>query len=654
MKPDQNHSSNVLWQPSDEMIAQSQMTTFARQLEVQYNTTLNGYHELHQWGLDNPALLWDTIWTFCDIQGQKTGPTTSESDNPWGVHWFPEAKLNFAENLLRFRDQQTALIGLLETGQRSSWTYEALFEAVASLASAMRGHGVQPGDRVVGLLPNIPETVIAMLATTSIGAIWSSCSPDFGAKGAIDRFRQIEPKLLFTTDGYVYGGKRIALFEKVADIARSIESIESVIVIPLLDGVPSVPQGMVSLAAFTSSSPAQPLEFAQLPFNHPLYIMYSSGTTGTPKCIVHGAGGTLLQHVKEQRLHLDLNRKDVFFYFTTCGWMMWNWLVSGLASGCTLVLFDGSPFANDGNILLDAIDSEGITVFGTSAKYIAQLEKIDKTPTHSHQLTSLRTILSTGSPLNHSSFEYVYRDFKQDVHLASISGGTDIISCFALGNPNLPVRTGELQCAGLGMAVAFYLEDTPAPVGVQGELVCTQPFPCTPVGFWNDSDDSRFKAAYFDQRPGIWTHGDFGEVTQSGGIIIHGRSDATLNPSGVRIGTAEIYRQIEALHEVIEGIVVGQSWEGDERVVLFVVLAPNHELDEALISKIKHAIRSNTTPRHVPAKVLQVPDIPRTMSGKIVELAVRDTINGRDVSNLASLANPDALDYFKNREELKT
>ncbi|MEM1156420.1 MAG: acetoacetate--CoA ligase, partial [Pseudomonadota bacterium] len=618
------------------------MTIFAQQLGVQYDITFTGYTDLHQWGLDHPELLWDAIWTFCDIQGEKTGPTTAPSDNPWGVQWFPEAKLNFAENLLRFRDQQTALIGLLETGQRRSWTYESLFEAVGSLASAMRGHGVQAGDSVVGLQPNIPETVIAMLATTSIGAIWSSCSPDFGAKGATDRFRQIEPKLLFTTDGYVYNGKHIELFEKIADIASGIESIESVIVIPLLESAPTVPDGMKSLAAFTSAHPSQPLEFAQLPFNHPLYIMYSSGTTGTPKCIVHGAGGTLLQHLKEQRLHVDLTRNDTLFYFTTCGWMMWNWLVSGLASGATLVLFDGSPFASDGDILLDAIDSEEITVFGTSAKYIAQLEKIEKTPSTSHKLSSLRTILSTGSPLNHSSFEYVYRDFKQDVHLASISGGTDIISCFVLGNPNLPVRTGELQCAGLGMAVEFYLEDTPAPVGVQGELVCTQPFPCTPIGFWNDSGDTKFKAAYFDQRPGIWTHGDFGEVTESGGIIIHGRSDATLNPSGVRIGTAEIYRQIETLHEVIEGIVVGQSWEGDERVVLFVVLAPNHELDEALISKIKHTIRSNTTPRHVPAKVLEVPDIPRTMSGKIVELAVRDTIHGRDVPNLASLANPDA------------
>jgi acetoacetyl-CoA synthetase len=643
---------SLLWQPTPEAIHNSQLSEFQRAIERQFGTSFRSYSELHQWTLDNPSEFWEHVWQHAGLIGKKLGQTTEAANNPWGLRWFPETKLNFAENLLRYRDDEIAMVGLLENGQRQEWSYRDLYAEVEALASAMRHHGIKTGDRVAGLLPNIPQTIIIMLATTSIGAIWSSCSPDFGANGAIDRFAQIEPRLLFTTDGYIYNEKSIDIADKVSEIDSKIDSIECVIVIPLLSTEPKISSKATNYNNFIKSQEVQPLVFESLPFDHPLYIMYSSGTTGTPKCIVHGAGGTLIQHVKEHQLHLDLKRADTLFYFTTCGWMMWNWLVSGLATGSTLILFDGSPFANDGSVLLDAIDREHISVFGTSAKYIAHLEKLGKRPADSHKLTSLRSILSTGSPLNHSSFGYVYREIKSDVHLASISGGTDIVSCFVLGNPNLPVHTGELQSAGLGMAVEFWNESGKTQVGEQGELVCTQPFPSTPVGFWNDDQDTKFRAAYFSDRPGIWTHGDFGEVTNQGGYIIHGRSDATLNPSGVRIGTAEIYRQIETLPEVTEGIVVGQNWQGDERVILFVVLSHDLTLGIELATKIKRTIRDNTTPRHVPAKIIQVTDIPRTMSGKIVELAVRDIIHGKKVTNKASLANPEALELFENLDEL--
>lgn len=645
---------SLLWQPTPEAIAASQLTSFQKRIEADHNVTFSSYDDFHRWSLENPEEFWSDVWQFCELRGEITDKVTQPSNHPFGIEWFPDTSLNFAENLLRFRDEKIALVGLLEDGRREEWSYHQLFLAVESLASAMRKQGIVAGDRVAGLMPNLPQTIIAMLAATSIGAIWSSCSPDFGASGAIDRFAQIEPKLLFTTDGYLYNGKSINLGEKISEITAHIDSIEKVIVVPLLNTPTSLADGQVLLEEFTRAHPTEALKFERLPFNHPLYIMYSSGTTGIPKCIVHGAGGTLIQHVKEHQLHLDLTRDDTLFYFTTCGWMMWNWLVSGLATGSRLVIYDGSPFSKNGSILLDAIDDEGITVFGTSAKYLATLEKIGKKPAESHRLNSLRSILSTGSPLNHSSFEYVYRDIKSDLHLASISGGTDIISCFILGNPNFPVHTGELQSPGLGMAVEFWLDDAPAGTNQQGELVCTKPFPSAPIGFWNDDNDQKFRAAYFDARPGIWTHGDFGELTDRGGYIIHGRSDATLNPSGVRIGTAEIYRQIETLDEVAEGIVVGQDWQGDERVILFVVLAQELALDKELEAKIKTTIRNNTTPRHVPAKVIQVEDIPRTMSGKIVELAVREIIHGRQIANAGSLANPEALDYFRDLPDLST
>ncbi|MGK0336306.1 MAG: acetoacetyl-CoA synthetase [Candidatus Azotimanducaceae bacterium] len=645
-----------LWQPSEERIANSQMTRFQHFVERRYKKSFQNYQELHYWSITETDDFWSAIWEFCDLKATKPyeQPTLNLNKFP-GTRWFSGSELNFAENLMRFRDDQVAMIGLLENGQRCSYTYAELWQEVEQLASAMRRHGVLKGDRIAGLMPNIPETVITMLATTSIGAIWSSCSPDFGINGACDRFSQIEPRLLFATDAYIYNGEVIDCLAKAASIADNIDSIEATIVIPLLTTEASKTDerdNTQTLSAFIKGD-ITPLTFAPLPFDHPLYIMYSSGTTGIPKCIVHGAGGTLIQHLKEHRLHTDITRTDTLFYFTTCGWMMWNWLVSGLSTGCTLVLYDGSPFAENGEVLLNAIDDQAITVFGTSAKYIASLEKQGLKPKENHHLTSLKTILSTGSPLSEASYEYIYRDFKADVCLSSISGGTDIVSCFMLGNPNLPVYSGEIQCRGLGMAIEFWNEDGLPEAGETGELVCIKPFPSTPTGFWHDQQDVRFLNAYFTQNPGVWTHGDYGELTEQGGVVIQGRSDAVLNPAGVRIGTAEIYRQVETIAAVTDSIAVGQEWQDDERVVLFVVLQPGISLDETLIETIKLTIRRNTTPRHVPAKVLQVADIPRTVSGKIVELAVRKIVHGQPVENTDALANPEALDFFKNRTELQ-
>jgi acetoacetyl-CoA synthetase len=593
------------------------------------------------------------VWREAGVVGERGAAVLEHPERFPGARWFPDARLNFAENLLRLSGPETAIVALLENGERRAVSRDELCAEVARLAASLRACGVGPGDRVAGFLPNITETVVAMLAASSIGALWSSCSPDFGFSGVLDRFGQIRPKVLFAADGYFYSGKTIDCLPRVAEVAAAIDSVEQVVLVPVVgdggaaEGIP----GAVAWDDFLDRD-AGPLTFERLPFDHPLYILYSSGTTGVPKCIVHGAGGTLLQHLKEHQLHVDLRAGDVFFYFTTCGWMMWNWLVSGLASGATLVLYDGSPFAGDGRVLLDAIDREGINVFGTSARYLAALEKAGHRPAESHDLGSLRAILSTGSPLSHESFEYVYRDFKADVCLSSISGGTDIISCFVGGCPILPVYSGEIQAPGLGMAVDVW-DETGYPVrGEKGELVCTRPFPSCPVGFWNDADGSRFRAAYFDRWPGVWAHGDYAEITAHGGYIIHGRSDAVLNPGGVRIGTAEIYRQVERVEEVLDSVVIGQEWGDDVRVVLFVVLRPGVELDEDLVGRIRATIRANATPRHVPAKVLQVPDIPRTISGKIVELAVRNVVHGRPVKNTDALANPEALEYFSERPEL--
>ncbi|GHD37040.1 acetoacetate--CoA ligase [Parahalioglobus pacificus] len=638
-----------LWVPSDERVAGANITRFRAALSERGISVGESYSDLHQWSVEQPGLFWSAVWDYADVIADgDPAPAAENLDLFPGTQWFPNTRLNFAENLLRFRDERTAIVSLLENGERTETSYAQLYQQVAQLAGALRAQGVGIGDRVAAFLPNVSEAVVGMLATASIGAVWSSCSPDFGINGVQDRFGQIEPKVLITTDGYHYNGKRCDILERVAAIRESISSLEAVVIAPLLNAAPAISAipGAVLYGDFIAANSTD-LHFERLPFDHPLYILYSSGTTGVPKCIVHGAGGTLLQHLKEHQLQTDIGPLDTFFYFTTCGWMMWNWLVSGLASGATLVLYDGSPFASNGQVLLDAIDREGITVFGTSAKYIAELEKAGHKPRESHSLESLRTILSTGSPLSPESFEYVYRNLKGDVCLSSISGGTDIISCFVGGCPVLPVYSGEIQAAGLGMAVEIRDEEGQPIQGSKGELVCTVPFPSTPIGFLNDTDGSRYRDAYFDKYPNVWAHGDYGELTEHNGFIIHGRSDTVLNPGGVRIGTAEIYRQVARTPEVVDSVVIGQNWYDDVRVVLFVVLHDGAVLTDELQAKIRRTIRENATPRHVPAVIVQVSDIPRTISGKIAELAVRNVVHGEPVKNNDALANPECLELFR-------
>jgi acetoacetyl-CoA synthetase len=573
------------------------------------------------------------------------------------AHWFPGASLNFAEHLLRRRDTHPALVAIGEDGSREQLSYAELAAHVAGLQQSLKAAGVGLGDRVAAFMPNTWQTVVGMLAATSLGATWSSCSPDFGTQGVIDRFGQIEPKVLIAAAGYRYAGKNLDLTDKLGEILSRLPSLQQLILVPYAN--PNARIDALQTAAQVSLwqdfyQPGGEPAFTPVPFDHPLYILYSSGTTGVPKCIVHGSGGVLLQHVKELGLHTDLQADDCLFYYTTCGWMMWNWLVSGLALGATLVLFDGSPFHPGPERLIDLIDAEAISVFGTSAKYLAALEKAGAKPGSTHRLERLKAILSTGSPLSHESFEYVYREIKADLCLSSISGGTDIVSCFALGNPVLPVWRGELQCKGLGMDVQVW-NDAGRPVkGEKGELVCTRHFPSMPVGFWNDADGAKFKAAYFDTFPGIWAHGDYAEETVHGGLVIHGRSDAVLNPGGVRIGTAEIYRQVEKVEEVLESIAIGQDWQDDVRVVLFVRLRDGVALTDELQTRIRQVIRTNTTPRHVPAKIIAVADIPRTISGKIVELAVRNVVHGKPVKNTDALANPQALELYKDLPELQS
>jgi acetoacetyl-CoA synthetase len=638
-------------------IQQAQITAFTRAVEQRWHISCPDYAALYQWSIAQPADFWQSVWEFTDVVADTMGHIVLQhGERMPGASWFPEARLNYAENLLRRRDDTPALIFRGEDKLQREVSYAELYHQVARLAQALRDLGVVRGDRVAAFMPNIPEAIIAMLAAASIGAVWSSCSPDFGAVGVLDRFGQIEPVVLFAVDGYYYNGNWIDTLPVVQEISSRLPSLKQLIICNY-DGsataIAGLPETACELHAFTVAGTGAVISFTQLPFAHPLFIMYSSGTTGIPKCIVHSAGGTLLQHLKEHRLHSDVRHGDRLFYFTTCGWMMWNWLASGLASGAALLLYDGAPFYPHAEVLFDYADATGMSHFGTSAKYIDALQNAGAEPARTHQLQHLRFILSTGSPLTPESFDYVYRSIKQDACLSSISGGTDIISCFALGNPALPVWRGELQCRGLGMRVEIYNEAGVPVRGEKGELVCTAPFPSMPVGFWNDPDDQKYLSAYFGRYAQVWCHGDYAELTPHDGLIIYGRSDAVLNPGGVRIGTAEIYRQVEALDEVLESIVIGQKWQGDVRIVLFVRLREGLQLDEALINRIKQQIRYNTSPRHVPARVLQVTDIPRTRSGKIVELAVRETVHNRPVQNTGALLNPEALQQFNNRPELK-
>ena len=607
--------SQPLWQPSQEQIEATNISRFIRFVNQAHPIELNSYQALYDWSVAEKENFWNSLWKFADVRAQTKGQQTLQNPTQMpGARWFPEAKLNFAENLLRRQDKGTAIVFRGEDQVKSSLTHADLYQKVAKLAAALKVMGIQKGDRVAAYLPNMPETIVAMLATTSIGAIWSSCSPDFGIQGVLDRFGQIEPKLLIAVDGYFYNGKQHDSLAKIQAILEKLPSVKHTLIVPYINTDPDLTRIShgENFNTLIAAQDATEIDFAQLPFDHPLYIMFSSGTTGAPKCIVHGAGGTLLQHLKEHLLHTDVKADSRLFYFTTCGWMMWNWLVSGLAAGATLMLYDGSPFYPDGKVLFDYIDEENIEIFGTSAKYIDAVHKANLEPINSHQLNRLRTILSTGSPLAPESFDFVYDKIKAEVCLSSISGGTDIVSCFALGNPSLPVYRGELQCRGLGMQVEVY-NDAGEPVrGEKGELVCAAPFPSMPIGFWNDPDGEKYHQAYFAKYPNIWHHGDYVALTEHDGLMIYGRSDAVLNPGGVRIGTAEIYRQAEKIDAVIESIAIGQNWKDDVRVVLFVRLREGMQLNEQLIKDIKQQIRSGATPRHVPAKIVQVADIPRT------------------------------------------
>ncbi len=646
-----------LWIPSAKKVESTIISDFMGKVSAKTGQKIENYADLWRWSVENNENFWNFLWDYCDVRGEKgTRVLDSNGGQMLGARFFPDARINYAENVLRQRDDQTALIFRDERGSERNLSFKALSDQVSLWQQALMGMGVREGDRVAGYLPNMPEAIIACLAASSLGAIWSSASPDFGVQGVIDRFGQIEPKILITVDGYYYGGKVIDCLPKVRDVQPALKGLEKTIVIPFAGSSLKIEdlKDAVSSDDFTGAYSPKEVAFTRVSFNHPLFILFSSGTTGIPKCIVHGHGGTLLQHLKEHRLQCDIRPGDKVFYFTTCGWMMWNWLVTALASGATLLLFDGSPFHPDGNVLWDYTCEHGCTLFGTSAKYIDALKSAKLAPGKTHDLSALRTLTSTGSPLVHESFDYVYRAIKSDLHLASISGGTDIVSCFMLGNPISPVWRGEIQGAGLGMAVDVFDEEAkPATIGA-GELVCTKPFPCMPVSFWNDPDRVKYKAAYFERFENIWVHGDWVEKTAHGGLIIHGRSDATLNPGGVRIGTAEIYRQVEQVEAVRESIAVGQDWEDDVRVILFVILQKGWALDENLIKEIKTKIRNGASPRHVPAKIIQVTDIPRTKSGKITELAVRDVIHGRKIKNVEALANPESLDLYKNLEELKS
>ncbi len=664
--------NSILWQPSESQIQQANITDFKQSVNEKYSLSLDDYASLYQWSIDQPEDFWSSFWDYSGLIANKgvkclEYQTESSPDNHMiNASWFADSKINYAENLLRYCQKpetasETAIVFWGENQLKRKLSNQALYEQVATASQFLLAQGVQAGDVVAAYLANIPEAVIFMLATSSIGAVWTSCSPDFGVQAVIDRFGQVKPKIFISNDAYYYNGKTHSCRKKTDAILAGLPSVEYLVKVPYAEQNKATEKTEEAISAsipvitypdLLKKYASNEISFTRLPFNSPLYIMYSSGTTGVPKCIVHGIGGTLLQHLKEHLLHVDVKPEDRVFYFTTCGWMMWNWLVSTLATGATLILYDGSPFYPDANSLLDYAEKEAISVFGTSAKYIDVLNNQSINFKDTHKLKKLRTILSTGSVLSPEGFDYVYRNIKTDLCLSSISGGTDIISCFALGCSVLPVRRGELQCKGLGMQVEVWNDKGERLINKKGELVCTQPFPSMPIYFWNDQDKQKYKKAYFDSFSNIWCHGDYVLETAEGCLIFFGRSDTVLNPGGVRIGTAEIYRQVEKLNEVAESIVIGQNWHDDVRIVLFVKLEKNLRLDDDLINKIKQQIRQNTSPRHVPAKILQVNDIPRTKSGKIVELAVRSVVHGESIKNKDSLANPEALEEYVSRQEL--
>jgi|SRR5579862_791327 len=648
-------AGSPLWRPSHERVADANLTAFTRRLSHRLGRPLDDCAALHHASVEDMDAFWSELWDFGHVIGIRGARTVIDVDRMPGARFFPDARLNFAENVLKRRDDDPAIVATSEAGGDRILTWRRLYRDVCQAARALQASGVKPGDRVAGIVANVPEAIVAALGAAAIGAVWSSCSPDFGVQGILDRFGQIEPTVLLSVDGYRYGGKTHDCLAKLRDVASQLPTVKQLVVIPFAEsgGPEKRPTASVLWADWLAAESDADLTFERFLFDHPLYVLYSSGTTGVPKCIVHGAGGTLVQHLKEHQLHCDIKRGDRVFYFTTCGWMMWNWLVTVLASNATIVLYDGSPFHPSPRVLFDLADRLQINLFGTSAKFIDAVFKSGLMPRETHDLTSIKTITSTGSPLSPEGFDFVYRDIKRDVHLASISGGTDIVSCFVGGNPTAPVWRGEIQARGLGMDVDVFDADGRPLASDPGELVCKRPFPSMPVKFWNDSNGEKYHAAYFDRFPGVWCHGDWMRFTEHGGAIIYGRSDATLKPGGVRIGTAEIYRQVEQLPEVLESLAIGQSWEGDERIILFVRLADGAMLDDGLKRRIADRIKANASPRHVPARIIQVSDIPRTKSGKIVELAVRNVVHGRPVTNREALANPEALELFKDLRELQ-
>ena len=643
--------STPIWKPNESQILNANVTKFISFVNQERGLKLSNYWDLHQFSIDHSDNFWRLCADYCGAVGDFSGPERV-GESMVDTQWFPEAKLNFTETMLSRRDEKDAIVFRGENKIELRLSFSDLYLQVAKVQSHMRSCGVGPGDRVAAFLPNHPAAIIGMLATTSIGAIWSSCSPDFGRQGVLDRFGQIEPKMIFVVDGYYYNGKAHDTIERVKSFLDDLPSVEKVVMVEYIQTYTGDIENCSTLLEITSNLPDKEVEFKQVPFDHPLYILYSSGTTGAPKCIVHGHGGTLLQHLKEQQLHADIRKDDRVFYFTTCSWMMWNWLVSALASKATVMLYDGSPFYPGAKALWDFAEAEKFTLFGTSAKYIEALQKVGFSPKSGRNLEALRGMASTGSPLSAEGYDFVYSEIKDDLHLASISGGTDIVSCFVLGVPTLPVYRGEIQAPGLGMDVQVWNDEGESVRQQRGELICAQSFPSRPVFFWRDEGGQKYYSAYYEHFEGVWAHGDFAEITKHGGVVIYGRSDAVLNPGGVRIGTAEIYRQVDKIEAVLESIVIGQEWKNDVRVVLFVKMREGQELTDSLIQEIKLVIRTECTPRHVPAKILEVGDIPRTKSGKIVEISVRDIVHGLEIKNKESLANPEALEFFKNREEL--